>query len=96
MVDDRNTINGGLWIVDWMTYTESDDKTKMQASSFAYRMGESFPVKAFAGDHYCKLLSPFKALEWIAVDSLYANYQAFESPNTISELVSKAIDSIVY
>ena len=26
MIDDRNTINGGLWIYDWMTYTESDDK----------------------------------------------------------------------
>jgi len=75
MIDDRNTINGGLWIVDWMTYNESSDKSKMQASSFAYRMGESFPIKAFAGDHYCKLLSPFKALEWIAVDSLYAKYQ---------------------
>ena len=40
-------------------------------------MGDDFPIKPFAGDHYCKILSPFKAMEWIAVDSLYANYQAF-------------------
>lgn len=83
MVDDRNTINGGLWIIDWMTYKESADKSEVQASSFAYRMGESFPIKAFAGDHYCKLLSPYKALEWITVDSLYANYQAFDQNNSI-------------
>jgi len=28
-------------------------------------------LEIFAGDHYCKLLSPFRALEWIYVDSLY-------------------------
>lgn len=54
-----------------MTYT--DTKTSIIASSYAYRMGESFPIKAFAGDHYCKILSPFKAMEWIYVESLYAN-----------------------
>lgn len=93
MVDDRNTINGGLWIYDWMTYKENSDKTEMQASSFAYRMGESFPVKAFAGDHYCKLLSPFKALEWIYVDSLYANYQSIhesEPKNLLWEMITES------
>jgi hypothetical protein len=74
MVDDRNTINGGLWIPVWMSYKESSDKKKVELSSYAYRMNNKFPVEAFAGDHYCKLLSPFKALEWIYVDSLYAKY----------------------
>jgi len=71
MVDDRNTINGGLWIYGWMTYTESDDKSQMQLSSYSTRMPNSFPIGAFQGYHFCKLLSPFKALEWIYVDSLY-------------------------
>jgi hypothetical protein len=59
-------------------------------------MGESFPVKAFAGDHYCKLLSPFKALEWISVDSLYANYQAFEENKSIKSIVLNVVDSFLY
>lgn len=83
IADDRNTINGGLWIYAWMTYTESEDKSQVAASSYAYRMGEYFPIKAFAGDHYCKLLSPFKALEWIYVDSLYHNYQAFKEETPV-------------
>jgi hypothetical protein len=44
----------------------------MMVSSYAYRMTASLPVEMFAGDHYCKVLSPFKALEWIYIDSLYA------------------------
>lgn len=76
MVDDRNTINGGLWEIKEMTYTENKSTGTMDASSYVYRMGNSFPVKAFAGDHYCKLLSPFKAIEWIYVDSLYAKFSA--------------------
>lgn len=74
IADDRNTINGGLWIYAWMTYTENKDKSEVAVSSYAYRMSSKFPVKAFAGDHYCKLLSPFKALEWIYVDGLYHHY----------------------
>lgn len=72
MVDDRNTLNGGLWIYDWMTYTESADKSSIELASLAYRMSYQFPIEMFAGDHYCKLLTPFKAMEWIYVDSLYA------------------------
>ncbi len=34
-------------------------------------MSAQFPIEMFAGDHYCKLLTPFKAIEWIYVDSLY-------------------------
>jgi len=31
----------------------------------------TYPIHAAAGFHYCKLLSPFRAVEWIYVDSLY-------------------------
>jgi len=31
----------------------------------------NYPISEAAGFHYCKLLSPFRALEWIYVDSLY-------------------------
>lgn len=72
MIADRNTINGGLWIYDWMTFTETSDKSAIELASLAYRMSYQFPVPMFAGDHYCKLLTPFKAMEWIYVDSLYS------------------------
>lgn len=32
-----------------------------------------FAISTVAGSHYCKLLSPARALEWIYVDSLYSN-----------------------
>jgi hypothetical protein len=76
MVDDRNTLNGGKWIIVPMTYTDNADKTEVDISSYAYRMAAEFPVEIFAGDHYCMVLSPFKAMEWIATDSLYAKLAA--------------------
>jgi hypothetical protein len=30
-------------------------------------------VKAAAGFHYCKVLSPFKAMEWMMTDALFDN-----------------------
>lgn len=74
MVDDRQTINGGEWEFFEMTYTENKQTGTMDASSLAYVMTDKFPVESFAGDHYCKLVSPFKAMEWIYVDSLYAKF----------------------
>lgn len=80
--DDRNTINGGLWIPVPLSFTESSDKSKVEISSYAYRMGNDFPVEIFAGDHYCKLLSPFKVMEWIYVDSLYARDSISSTPES--------------
>lgn len=71
MDSDRNTENGGKWIIVPLAYDENADKTQVNVSSYAYRMSAEFPVEMFAGDHYCKILSPFKAMEWIYVDSLY-------------------------
>lgn len=35
------------------------------------RTPTDYPIAEARGFHYCKLLSPFRALEWIYVDSLY-------------------------
>lgn len=72
MSPDRNTKNGGKWIIMPLTYTSNAEKTELAVSSSAYRMSAEFPVKMFGGDHYCMVLSPFKAMEWIYTDSLYA------------------------
>ena len=73
MIADRNTYNGGLWIYEDIKYNDAGDH--VEVSSFAYRMKADFDIKMFAGDHYCKLLTPFKALEWIYVDSQYGSTQ---------------------
>lgn len=35
------------------------------------RTPTDYGIKAAAGFHYCKVLSPFRAIEWIYIDSLY-------------------------
>ena len=35
------------------------------------RTPTDYAISAAAGFHYCKLLSPFRALEWIYIDSLF-------------------------
>ena len=53
----------------------------MDNVSVACVLAEDELVPIFRSMHYCKMLSPFRALEWIYVDSQYAfgGYQAQES-----------------
>lgn len=88
-VAERQTYNGGLWIPVGLKYSMSDDKKSLEMSSYAYVMGTNLPVENFAGMHYCKLLSPFRALEWIYVDSLYAEptlYSSVDEEEAAAEL----------
>ena len=54
-----------------MKYKESDDKSQMIVQSPMMRTPTDYPIKAASGFHYCKVLSPFKVMEWIYNDSLY-------------------------
>ena len=54
-----------------MKYNESDDKTQMVVQSPMMRTPTTYAIKAAAGFHYCKVLSPFKVMEWIYNDSLF-------------------------
>lgn len=36
------------------------------------RTPNTYPVAAARGFHYCKVLSPFRVIEWIYVDSLFS------------------------
>ncbi len=72
--DDLGPYNAGpLWIWDplkYKTVTNSDGKKVIEIRSPMMRTPTDYPVELAAGFHYCKLLSPARAIEWIYVDGL--------------------------
>ena len=60
--------NGGpWWIWGYLAFTKQPNATEVQSwASFTPLDGLSYG----AGTHYCKLLSPARALEWIYTDGL--------------------------
>ena len=69
---DKEQGNGGLWIIQDLEWNEAKDKSEMDNRSVALPLNEHQLVGIFKSMHYCKVLSPFRALEWIYVDSQYA------------------------
>lgn len=70
--DDNGPYNAGpLWIWTLMEYTIDTDARTNTVQSAMMRTPTSYFIKAAAGFHYCKVLSPFNVLEWIYVDSLH-------------------------
>ena len=61
---------GPLWIWTYMKYTESDDKKTVTVQAPMMRTPTDYPISSAAGFHYCKVLSPFRVLEWMYTDSL--------------------------
>jgi len=60
---------GPLWVYGKMTWTEKNGKMYLKSRGLLTDLGDS----AIDGNHYCKLLSPARALEWIYVDGLEKN-----------------------
>jgi hypothetical protein len=70
--DDMGPYNEGpLWIWTYMAYDTDKAKTTITVRSAMMRTPTDYFIGAAAGFHYCKVLSPFKALEWMMVDSLF-------------------------
>ena len=70
--DDLGPFNAGpLWIWKYIDYKDNAEKTETLIQSPMMRTPTDYKIKSAAGFHYCKLLSPFRALEWIYIDSLY-------------------------
>ena len=57
-----------------MNYVEDKDKTTMTCEAPMMRTPTDYFIQSAAGFHYCKLLSPYRALEWMYVDGLKAHY----------------------
>lgn len=60
---------GPLWIWQYLQYKDNAAKTETVLQSPMMRTPTDYPISAARGFHYCKLLSPFRALEWIYHDS---------------------------
>ena len=67
--DDLTHRTGATWSASGLEFEEnSDERTLTIRSSRLTTSSEGWSL--FAGMHYCKLLSPARALEWMMVDSL--------------------------
>ena len=68
---------GPVWIWKPLAYSEGTDSTGRQTlvvQSVMMRTPVDYGIKAAAGMHYCKLLSPARVMEWIYVDGLRKYY----------------------
>ena len=78
MGEDMGPYNAGfIWIWTPMSYSDGKDASGRQTRVVrapTMRTSLGFPVGIAAGMHYCKLLSPARAMEWIYVDGLRKYY----------------------
>ncbi|XP_064386786.1 uncharacterized protein LOC135335273 [Halichondria panicea] len=78
MGEDKGPYNvGPVWIWDPLSYSKT--KTSfgidvIEVQSVMMRTPSDYGIKAAAGMHYCKLLSPARAMEWMYVDALREHY----------------------
>jgi len=71
--DDLGPYNAGpLWIWTYMKYKKDKATGTVTVKSPMMRTPTTYLVPAARGFHYCKVLSPFRVIEWIYVDSLYS------------------------
>ena len=71
-------ITGPTWIHDALSFTPSQDKKTVTVQSHYFPLKNKnlgdVPFIQTVGYHYCKLLSPARAMEWIYVDGLKEFY----------------------
>jgi len=58
------------------------------------RTPTDYPIAEARGFHYCKLLSPFRALEWIYVDSLY-DRDGIKSNHSVSIISNSSLENFL-
>lgn len=72
--DDDGPWNAGpLWIWKYMEYkktTDSNGNKVLRVTAPYMATPTDYSIQAAAGFHYCKLMSPARAMEFIYTDSL--------------------------
>jgi hypothetical protein len=68
---DKESYNGGAWIIDALKYVNDEASNTVTLTSKTVVTDNTELIPIFKDMHYCKLLSPFRAMEWIYIDSLY-------------------------
>jgi len=70
-LDISKGVKGGPdWIWHYLEYNDNAEKTKTVVNSVTMRLPMDYWEIEIQGNHYCKLLTPYRALEWIYIDSL--------------------------
>ena len=78
---------GPLWIWNYIKYVDNADKTETTVQAPMMRTPVDYFLKPAAGFHFCKLLSPFRALEWIYIDSQYDHNGIRSNRSPIKKIV---------
>jgi len=78
---------GPLWIWTMMDYHLAADFSTITVSSPMMRTPTDYFIGSAAGFHYCKVLSPFRAMEYMYVDSLFFKDGLNSSNNEIEQFL---------
>lgn len=78
---------GPTWVWEYLKYSDNADKTETTLSSVNLETPLNYWEIQIEGNHYCKLLSVYRALEWIYVDSLkdYSKKQFAQQDDKVEE-----------
>lgn len=89
MGKDKGPSGGGPdWIWGELEYRENKDKTEVVVYSNTMKTPIDYPIKASAGFHYCKVLSPARVMEWLYVDGLKARYNIKDQDQEVTEILA--------
>lgn len=70
--DDNGSMDiGPTWIWTYLSFTDNSDKTETTVIAPYMATPADYWESQVRGFHYCKLLNPSRALEWIYIDSQY-------------------------
>jgi len=70
--DDYGSCNiGPTWIWTYLSFKDNKDKTESTVIAPYMATAADYWEPQVRGFHYCKLLNPSRALEWILIDSQY-------------------------
>jgi len=68
--DLKPSSGGPTWIWEYLQYNKDKSANTCELRSVNMRTPIDYWEIQVQGEHYCKLLSPYRALEWIYVDAI--------------------------